>query len=135
MTKNIAQNQQERSKKIYQKVIELKCVEDEIMQLYNDKFNIDPYDKSEAYFTEQEQIERYAKNMVFWNTLKNEYPHDYSMNVYAMSDTRFKYITNKRQEFRMMMFGKFKNMPSISKKSKTAQTNLKSLVLKFKDNR
>ena len=133
MTKNIAQNQQERSKKIYQKVIELKCVEDEIMQLYNDKFNIDPYDKSEAYFTEQEQIERYAKNMVFWNTLKNEYPHDYSMNVYARSDARFKYITNKRQEFRMMMFGKFKNMPSISKKIHDRTNELE--ILGFKNNR
>ena len=56
-------NPSEASKRLYQHIIEMHCVENEIMELYHDKFDIDPYDESEAYFSEEEQIERYSQNI------------------------------------------------------------------------
>ena len=50
---------------LFQKMIEMQCVENEIMELYHDTFETDPYDESEPYFTEEEHIERHATNLAF----------------------------------------------------------------------
>ena len=101
-------NPKEASKRLYQNIIEMKCVENEIMELYQNKFNIDPYDESEAYFTEDEQIERYAQNIVFWTNLEDEYPMSDPKDIMKyITDIRFQYIKRKSQEVRMMIFMKF----------------------------
>ena len=63
-------NPSEASTRLYQNIIEMKCVENDIMELYYDKFDIDPYDENEAYFSEEEQIERYAQHIVFLDTIR-----------------------------------------------------------------
>ena len=104
-------NPSEASKRLYQNIIEMKCVEDEIMELYHDKFNIEPYDESEAYFSEEEQIERDAQTIVFWTKLEDQYPMNDPTDIMKyMTDIRFQYIKRKSQDVRMMVFMKFKNI-------------------------
>ena len=119
-TKNEMPNdfkQNEATIRLFKTIIEMKCVEDEIMKLYHDKFNIDPYDKSEAYFTEEEQVERHAQNIVFWTNLEDEYPmNDPKDIIKYISDMRFQYIKRKSHEVRMMIFMKFQKHQNLLKK-------------------
>ena len=61
------------NKFMFFQMMEWHQIEDEIMELWHKKFDIDPLDKSEKYFTEEEQIERHAQNIVFWRKLLKEY--------------------------------------------------------------
>ena len=54
-------------------MLETKEIEKEIMELYHKEFGIDALDKSDKYYTENEQIERHAQNVVFWRKLIKEY--------------------------------------------------------------
>lgn len=120
-------NPSDASKRLYQNIIEMKCVEDEIMELYHDKFNIDPYDESEAYFSEEEQIERYAQNIVFWTKLEDEYPMNDPKDIMKyMTDIRFQYIKRKSQEVRMMIFMKFQKHKNVLNKMQVRTNELLS---------
>ncbi len=74
--------------------LEMMCVESEIMNLYEETFKADPRTQSgNSIFTEDEQIERYAKNLCFWQKLLREYNEiDMSTNS---RNPRYVYILNK----------------------------------------
>ena len=80
--------------------------EGEIMDLYKKQFNIDPTtDKSYRLFTEEEQVERYAQNIAFWQNLLRTYNQN-GFDKYK-SDPRYFYIKLKESEVRTNTFNKF----------------------------
>ena len=91
---------------MFYQMIETQQIEEEIMELYHQKFGIDPLDKSEKYFTEEEQIERHAQNIVFWRKLLKEY--DNVDKFEQIKIPRFKYICKKEGEISMTTYIKFK---------------------------
>ena len=93
-------------------IIETQQIEEEIMTLYNNKFGLDPLDKSERYFTEEEQIERHAQNIVFWRKLRKEYD-DVSIFEQPKSP-RFRYIIQKEGEISMGFYKKFLNIEGVN---------------------
>ena len=46
--------------------IDYMCIDRELRKEYEDEFGIDTKDTGYDYYTHEEQIERYAKNMLFW---------------------------------------------------------------------
>ena len=80
--------------------------EREIIELYKEKLNIDPItDKTHRIFTEEEQVERYAQNIAFWQKLLREYnENDFDT---CRSDPRYVYIKMKEYEVRTNTFNKF----------------------------
>ena len=91
---------------MFYQMMETQQIEEEIMELYHQKFGIDPLDKSEKYFTEEEQIERHAQNIVFWRKLLKEY--DNVDKFEQIKIPRFKYICKKEGEISMTTYIKFK---------------------------
>ena len=94
---------------MFYQMMETQQIEEEIMELYHQKFGIDPLDKSEKYFTEEEQIERHAQNIVFWRNLQKEY--DNVDKFEQIKIPRFKYICKKEGEISMTTYIKFKEFP------------------------
>ena len=94
---------------MFYQMMEAQQIEEEIMELYHQKFGIDPLDKSEKYFTEEEQIERHAQNIVFWRKLSKEY--DNVDKFEQIKIPRFKYICKKEGEISMTTYIKFKEFP------------------------
>ena len=94
---------------MFYQMMEAQQIEEEIMELYHQKFGIDPLDKSEKYFTEEEQIERHAQNIVFWRKLLKEY--DNVDKFEQIKIPRFKYICKKEGEISMTTYIKFKEFP------------------------
>ena len=45
---------------------EYMCIDRELRKEYEDEFGLDTKDTGYSYYTHEEQIERYAKNMLFW---------------------------------------------------------------------
>ena len=99
-------------KYMFSQMIETQQIEEEIMTLYNNKFGLDPLDKSERYFTEEEQIERHAQNVVFWRKLLKEYD-DVSIFEQPKSP-RFRYIIKKEGEISMGFYKKFLNIKGVN---------------------
>ena len=97
------------NKYLFFQMMEWHQIEDEIMTLWHKKFDIDPLDKSEKYFTEEEQIERHAQNIVFWRKLSKEY--DNVDKFEQIKIPRFKYICKKEGEISMTTYIKFKEFP------------------------
>ena len=100
------------SKTLYQNVGMTAMAEYEIMELYENNFGISALDTSRGIFSRNEQIERLAQNVVFWEKLRDEYNH---MDVKeAIKIPRFCYIIAKREEFNMSIYIKYHvNEPSI----------------------
>ena len=94
------------NKYLFFQMMEWHQIEDEIMELWHKKFDIDPLDKSEKYFTEEEQIERHAQNIVFWRNLGKEY--DNVDKFEQIKIPRFRYIRKKEGEISMTTYIKFK---------------------------
>ena len=46
---------------------EYMCIDREHRKEYEDEFGLDTKDTGYSYYTHEEQIERYAKNILFWN--------------------------------------------------------------------
>ena len=42
------------------------CIDRELRKEYENEFGLDTKDTGYSYYTHEEQIERYAKNMLFW---------------------------------------------------------------------
>ena len=42
------------------------CIDRELRKAYEDEFGLDTKDTGDSYYTHEEQIERYAKNILFW---------------------------------------------------------------------
>ena len=99
------------NKYLFFQMIEAQQIEEEIMELYHQKFGIDPLDKSEKYFTEEEQIERHAQNIVFWRNLEKEY--DNVDKFEQIKIPRFKYICKKEGEISMTTYIKFKESKNV----------------------
>ena len=97
------------NKHLFFQMMEWHQIEDEIMELWHKKFDIDPLDKSEKYFTEEEQIERHAQNIVFWRKLLKEY--DNVDKFEQIKIPRFRYIRKKEGEVSMTTYIKFKEFP------------------------
>ena len=97
------------NKYLFFQMMEWHQIEDEIMELWHKKFDIDPLDKSEKYFTEEEQIERHAQNIVFWRNLEKEY--DNVDKFEQIKIPRFRYIRKKEGEVSMTTYIKFKEFP------------------------
>ena len=84
----------------------LKSAEQEIMQLYKEKFNIDPLSiNTYKRFTEEEQIERCAQNIAFWQKLLREYNEDDFES--CTSNPRYFYIKMKESEVRVNIIRRF----------------------------
>ena len=96
---------------MFYQMIESQQIEEEIMELYHKKFGIDPLDKSDKYFTEEEQIERHAQNIVFWRNLLKEY--DNVDRFEQPKSPRFRYICKKEGEISMGFYIKFKEFPDV----------------------
>ena len=81
-------------------------VERENMDLDTEKFNMDPLtENGHSFYTEQEQVERHAQHMAFWQKLLREYnDHDFETN---RSNPRYAYIKMKEAEFRVNTLNKF----------------------------
>ena len=93
-------------------MIETQQIEEEIMTLYNNKFGLDPLDYSERYFTESEQIERHAQNVVFWRKLLKEYD---DVNIFEQPKSpRFRYIMEKEGEISMGFYKKLLNIKGVN---------------------
>ena len=104
------------NKLMFFQLMETQQIEEEIMTLYHKKFGIDPLDKSEQYFTEEEQIERHAQNIVFWRKLLKEYD---DVNIFEQPKSpRFRYICEKEGEISMGFYFKFKEFPDVIDKIK-----------------
>ena len=88
--------------------LEMLFVEREIMDLYKEKFNIDPLtENGHWYYTEQEQVERHAQNIACWQKLLREYSdHDFETN---RSNPTYVYIKMKEAEVRVNAFRRFDN--------------------------
>ena len=99
------------NKYLFFQMMEWHQIEDEIMELWHKKFDIDPLDKSEKYFTEEEQIERHAQNIVFWRKLLKEYDHVDKFEQIKIP--RFRYIIKKRDEVSMGFWTKFQEFPDV----------------------
>ena len=97
------------NKYLFFQMMEWHQIEDEIMELWHKKFDIDPLDKSEKYFTEEEQIERHAQNIVFWRNLEKEY--DNVDKFEQIKIPRFRYICKKSDEISMKTYIKFLDYP------------------------
>ena len=102
------------NKYLFFQMMELHQIEDEIMELWHKKFDIDPLDKSEKYFTEEEQIERHAQNIVFWRKLLKEY--DNVDKFEQIQSPRFRYIIKKEGEVSMGFYKKYINFPEVNDK-------------------
>ena len=84
----------------------LQLVEREIMQLYREKFNLDPLTENGfGYFTEQQQVERYAQNLAFWQRLLHEY--DNANFLAYVTTLRYMYIVMKEDEARRYVCYRF----------------------------
>ena len=95
-------------------------VEHEIMEKYNKEFHIDPrFDKSYKRFTKEEQIERYAKNFMFWWKLYNEEEEQ------EPNTPRFYYIRAKKNEFTKRMNAHFNDEPDTLKQIQKRIIDLK----------
>ena len=96
-------------------MIENQAIENEIMELYQQKFGIDPRDESEhKFFTEEQQIERHAQNIAFWRNLKKEYDN---VDIFEQPKSpRFRYICQKEGEVSMGFFIKFSKIPGVNHK-------------------
>ena len=94
---------------MFYQMMETQQIEEEIMELYHQKFGIDPLDKSEKYFTEEEQIERHAQNIVFWRKLLKEY--DNVDKFEQIKIPRFRYICKKEGEVSMATYIEFLDYP------------------------
>ena len=86
--------------------VDMLIIETEIMDLYKEQFGYDPREpQTYKYFTEEEQIERYAQNVVFWRKLLNAYnvkePHDINR---VKNDLRWQYIMKKEGEVCMWFY-------------------------------
>ena len=99
------------NKYLFFQMMEWHQIEDEIMELWHKKFDIDPLDKSEKYFTEEEQIERHAQNIVFWRNLEKEY--DNVDKFEQIKIPRFRYIRKKEGEISMATYIKFKEFKHV----------------------
>lgn len=95
--------------------LEMLFVEREIMDLYKEKFNIDPLtENGHRYYTEQEQVERYAQNIAFWQKLLREYSdHDFEA---KRSNPRYVYIKMKEAEVRVNAFRRFDSDKAVLRK-------------------
>ena len=102
------------NKYLFFQMMEWHQIEDEIMELWHKKFDIDPLDKSEKYFTEEEQIERHAQNIVFWRKLLKEY--DNVDKFEQIKIPRFRYIRKKEGEISMTTYIKFKEFKHVINK-------------------
>ena len=109
MPKPIDEQMYTLNKYLFFQMMEWHQIEDEIMELWHKKFDIDPLDKSEKYFTEEEQIERHAQNIVFWRNLEKEY--DNVDKFEQIKIPRFRYIRKKEGEISMTTYIKFKEFP------------------------
>ena len=89
--------------------------EREIMDLYTEKFNMDPLtENGHRFYTEQEQVERHAQNIAFWQKLLREYSdHDFETN---RSNPRYVYIKMKEAEVRVNVFSKFESNKAVLRK-------------------
>ena len=95
--------------------LDMLFVEREIMDLYKKKFNIDPLtENGRSYYTEQQQVERHAQNIAFWQKLLNEYKNVDSAT--CTSNPRYFYIKMKESEVRINVFRKFDHNKSLLKK-------------------
>ena len=84
----------------------LQLVEREIMQLYREKFNLDPLTENGfGYFTEQQQVGRYAQNLAFWQRLLHEY--DNANFLAYVTTLRYMYIVMKEDEARRYVCYRF----------------------------
>ena len=52
------------------------CIDRELRKEYEDEFGLDTTDTGYSYYTHEEQIERYAKNMLFWIKHRPSIDHD-----------------------------------------------------------
>ena len=99
-------------KYMFQQTIECQKIEDEIMTLYHNKFNVDPLDKSQSYFTEEQTIERHAQNVVFWRKLRKEYD---DVDIFEQPKSpRFRYIMEKEGEISMSFYIKFIHIDGVN---------------------
>ena len=82
-------------------------VDKELRLKYEEQFNKDSMDKSYKYFSEEEQIQRYASMLVFWDTNR---PCDNGL-VDAMNDpytaAKMFYVSNMRAQVDISIIQKF----------------------------
>ena len=79
----------------------LRDAEHEIMKLYQETF-IHPLDRSHTLLTRDEEIERSAQNMAFWQKLLREYDeNDFDP---CTSNPRYYYMKMKEAEVRVNIF-------------------------------
>ena len=105
---------------------ELFFVESEIMDLYKQQLKTDPRDDTYSHFSEEEQIERYAKNYLFWWNLYNE---EISKQQSSLNqDTpRLYYITTKRIDFLTRMNNVFEDRPHVIERIQKRSTELSEI--------
>ena len=105
---------------------ELFFVESEIMDLYKEHLNTDPRDDTYSEFSEDEQVERYATNYLFWWKLYEEEISKQQPNLMKEKPhlPRLYYITTKRGEFLARMNDVFKDRPHVIEQIQERVTEL-----------
>ena len=80
------------------------CIDRELRKAYEDEFGLDTKDTGDSYYTHEEQIERYAKNMLFW--IKHT-PNIGSNNLWRMNSyvqAKLIYVTSHMSQVRRKIF-------------------------------
>ena len=81
--------------------------EREIMDLYQETFNVDQLDRSPITLTSEERLERCALNIACWKRFLQEYNED-DFDT-CTSDPRYFYIKMKESEVRVGIISRFEN--------------------------
>ena len=93
-------------------------IENEIMDLYTKKFGYDPREPQKyKFFSEEEQIERHAQNIVFWRKLEDEYGVKEMNDICkVLNNPRWTYIKRKGDEVSMAIYMKFKDLDGVNER-------------------
>ena len=101
------------TKHLYETAYKMLQIEEEIKDLYEERFNIkldSEFGLGYSIFTEDEQIERYAQHVAFWQTLYEEYEGGM---MAPIRNLRWQYILRKNDCFRMSVYEKFHHKPEL----------------------
>jgi hypothetical protein len=91
-------------------MFELIVVDNDIMEMYNNYFCVEPSSTEIGYFTYDEYLERHAENLAFWKRLRNDdkLPVNKVNNKHS---TRTVYVIKKECEYRNKINETFKDKP------------------------
>ena len=101
-------------------ICQIQEIENEIMDLYTKKFGYDPREPQKyKFFSEEEQIERHAQNIVFWRKLGDEYGVKEVYDIRkVLGNKRWEYITRQGDKLSWEIYIKYKDLDGVNERIK-----------------